>query len=74
MHDLVDSEFRKLASFYLRRIPLMNNVTQEIISKLGMDANQECRHALTQYMEMEDMIFEQVLELPCSFYSAPWTA
>ena len=60
MHDLVYSEFRKMATHYLQRIPMMNTVTQQIISTLGMDANQECRHALTQYMEMEDMIFEQV--------------
>ena len=49
-----------MASYYLKYFPLMETVAQEIISRLSVDANQECRSALVEYMEMEDMIFEQV--------------
>ena len=60
VHQLIETEFRQIASHYLRRFPLMVTLAQEIISKTCFEANKECKVALTQYMEMEDMIFEQV--------------
>ena len=38
----------------------MENVAQEIISRLGLAAFQDCKRAVIEYMDMEKMIFEQV--------------
>ena len=61
MYQLLDFEFLQMAKDRMNAFPILEAKTRTIISSLAKSAFTRCRDALEEYMDMEDMIYTQVI-------------